>query len=190
MAIAFALCHFRGIEHRRQQLIELVGRVAHDGGLPVDQLLLLHVDRELERRHRGALAVARLQHVDDAVLDGELEVLHVLEVLLERLADPLELVIRLGHLLLELRYRLRRPNTGDDVLALRVDQELAVELLRAVRRIARERHAGPGVLSRVPVHHRLHVDRGPPFGRDVVFAAIHDGAVVHPGAEDGADGAH
>ena len=40
----------------------------------------------------GALAVARLQHVDDAVLDRELEVLHVLEVLLERLADALQLV--------------------------------------------------------------------------------------------------
>jgi hypothetical protein len=41
--------------------------------------------------HRGALAVARLQHVDDAVLDRELEVLNVLEVLLERGADALEL---------------------------------------------------------------------------------------------------
>ena len=43
----------------------------------------------------GALAVARLEHVDACVLDRELEVLHVLEVLLERLADALELVVGL-----------------------------------------------------------------------------------------------
>ena len=48
---------------------------------------LHHVHRELQRRHRRALAVARLQHVDDAVLDRELEVLHVLEVALECLAN-------------------------------------------------------------------------------------------------------
>ncbi len=60
------LLGFRCIEHRRQQLLELIGGIAHHRRLPVDQLLLLHVDRELERRHRRALAVARLQHVDDA----------------------------------------------------------------------------------------------------------------------------
>ena len=184
------LGHLRGIEHRRQELFELVGGIAHDRRLPVDQLLLVHVHRELERGHRGALAVPRLQHVDDAVFDRELEVLHVLEVPLERLADALELVVRLRHLLLQLGHRLGRAHAGDHVLALRVDQELAVELLGAVGRIARERDAGPGVVAGVPVDHRLHVDRGAPLGRDVVLAPVDDGAVVHPRSEHGADGAH
>src|SRR5690606_14290218 len=37
------------VEDRREQLLELVGRVAHDGGLPVDELLLHHIDGELQR---------------------------------------------------------------------------------------------------------------------------------------------
>ncbi len=132
------LGHFPRVEHRRQQLLELIGGIAHHRRLPVDQLLLVHVHRELQRRHRGALAVARLQHVDDAFFDRELEVLDVLEMLLERLADALELGVGLRHLLLQLRHRLRRAHAGDDVLALRVDEELAVELLDAVGRVARE----------------------------------------------------
>jgi hypothetical protein len=42
---------------------------------------------ELQRGGGGALAVAGLEHEQLAFLDGELDVLHVLEVLLERLAD-------------------------------------------------------------------------------------------------------
>src|SRR5258705_12442825 len=34
------------------------------------------------------------------------------------------------------------------------------------------------------------LDRGAPLGRDVALAAVDDRTVVHPGAEDGADGAH
>ena len=71
-------------EDRGQELVELLGRVAADGGLPVNELLLDHVHRELERGHGGALAVAGLEHEHLAVLDRELEVLHVLEVLLQR----------------------------------------------------------------------------------------------------------
>ena len=109
--------------------------------------------------------------------------------LLERLADALELGVGLRHLLLQLGDRLRRAHAGDDVLALRVDQELAVELLDAVGRVARERDARAGVVAGVAVDHRLDVDGGAPLGRDVVLAAVDDRAVVHPRAEDGADGA-
>ncbi len=41
----------------------------------------------LQRGHAGALAVAGLEHEQLAVLDGELEVLHVPEMFFERLAD-------------------------------------------------------------------------------------------------------
>ena len=181
---------FFRVEHRRQQLIELVGRVAHDGRLPVDELLFAHVHRELERGHRRPLAVARLEHVEHAVFDGELEVLHVLEMLLETLADHFELAIRLRQVILQLRDRLRRPHAGDDVFALRVDEKLAVELFHAVRRIARERHARPRLIARVAVHHRLHVDGRAPLRRNVVLAAIDDCAIVHPRAEHRADGSH
>ena len=36
-------------------------------------------------------------------------------------------------------------------------------------------------------HHGLHVDGGAPFGRDAVFLAVNDGAVIVPGTEHGGD---
>jgi hypothetical protein len=90
---------------------------------------------------------------------------------------------------LELGDRFRGADTGDDVLALGVDEELAVEHLLAGGGVAGEGDAGAGVFAGVAEDHGLDVDGGSPFGGDVVFAAVNDGAVVHPGAEDGADGA-
>ena len=87
-----------------------------------------------ERGHRGALAVARLEHEQLAFLDRELDVLHVLEMLLEGRADLQQFGVGLRHLVLQLDDRLGRAHAGDDVFALRVDQEFAVEFVRAVGR--------------------------------------------------------
>ena len=45
----------------------------------------------------GAFAVARLEHEELAVLDGELDVLHVLEMFLEGGADLREFRVALRH---------------------------------------------------------------------------------------------
>jgi len=45
------------IEDWREQLLELVSGIAKDGGLPVDEFLLHHVDGELQRGSSGALAL-------------------------------------------------------------------------------------------------------------------------------------
>ena len=66
-----------------QQLIELAGGNPQNGGLLVDQPFLDHVDGDLDGGRRGALAVAGLQHVELTLLDGELDVLHILVVLLQ-----------------------------------------------------------------------------------------------------------
>jgi hypothetical protein len=134
----FCLRDLHRVEYRRKQLFELVRRVAHHRGLPVDQLLFVHVDRELQRRHRGPLPVAGLQHVDDAILDGEFKVLYILEVLFERLANPFELLIRLRQMVLQFRDGFGGPDACDHILTLRIDQEFAVELLCTVRGVARE----------------------------------------------------
>jgi len=52
--------------------------------------------------------------------------------LLEGGADLQQLGVGLRHLLLELEDGLGRADAGDDVLTLRVDQELAVEFVGAV----------------------------------------------------------
>ena len=178
-----------GAEDGPQQLVELLGLDAQERLVRRDEALVDHVDGDADRREAGALAVARLQHEEAALLDGELEVLHVAHLGLERLADRHELVVDVGPDLLELDRRARRAHAGDHVLALGVDEELAVELVRAVGGVAREGHAGAGLVAGVAVDHRLDVDRGAPLGGDVVLAAVDDGAVVAPAAEDGADGA-
>ena len=183
------LLHIGDVEDGGQQLFELIGRIAHHCGFPVDELLLDHVGRELQRRRCGALAVAGLEHEQLAFLDGELDVLHILEVLLQRLANGQQFGIRLGHHFLQLQDGFRGADTGDDVFALGVDQELAIELVDTVGRVAGEGHAGTGGLTGVAEHHRLHVDGRSPLGGDVVLAAVDDGAVVHPRAEHGTGGA-
>ena len=55
---------------------------------------------------------------------------------------------------------LRVADAGDDVLALRVDEEVAVRLVLARRRVAREADARAGVVVAVAEHHGLHVDGG------------------------------
>ena len=69
----------------------------------------------------GALAVTGLEHVELAILDGELHVLHVLVVLLQAVGDGGELLVHRGHLLMQLGDLARRADTGDDILALGVD---------------------------------------------------------------------
>ena len=85
------------------------------------------------------------------------------------------------------RQMLRRADAGDDVLALRVDEILAVEFGHAGRGIAREGDAGRAIIAHIAEDHRLDVDCGAPIRRDLMKPAIGDRALVHPRAEDRAD---
>ena len=167
----------------------MIGGNARHGGCPVDELFLHHFAGDADGGEAGALAVAGLQHENFAILDGKLEVLHVFEVLLQSVPDMFEFLVRGGLFGGELLDGLRRAHAGHHVLALRVHQEFAIENFFASRRIAREGDAGAGLLAGVAEDHPLHVHGGAPLGGDVVFAAIDNGPVVHPGAEHGADGA-
>ena len=73
----------RRVDHRVEELVELAGVDPGDGLLPRDELLAVHLDRDPQRRLRRALAGARLEEVERAVLDGELDVLHLAVVILE-----------------------------------------------------------------------------------------------------------
>ena len=190
-----------GIEPRVQELVER-GRVdaTHRGG-PVDQPLVRHLDGDAHTGRGGAFAGAGLQHPELAALHRELDVLHVAVVVLEAADDVDQLAVDLGHRLFHRRLgravgllggqrqRLRRADAGDDVLALRIDQEFAEYRVLAGRRVAREGDTGGAVVAHVAEHHGLHVDRGAPAFRNVVQAAVSDRAFVHPRAEHRADGA-
>ena len=84
------------VEHRVQELVELLRVDPGNRLLPGDQPLLDHRDRRLQRRGGRALRRARLEQVERALLDRELDVLDVAVVPLER-----------GHRLDQLRERLR-----------------------------------------------------------------------------------
>ena len=134
-----------GIEHRVQQLVERGRLDAADR--------LVAADHALPRPCRTAIFSAawavrlpvRVCSIHSLpLLDRELDVLHVAVVRLELLAHLRELGEDLRHHLFHRRQRravgllagerqvLRRADAGDDVLALGVDQVLAVELLPPV----------------------------------------------------------
>ena len=198
-------------EHGVEQLVQR-GRIdAFDGRLLVDQLLLYEIGGNLDRRGRGALTVAGLQHVQRAVLDREFDILHVLVMALQFDADRVELLEDFGHGFFEGGVVLLAPGFADalrfgpikraqprqllrgadaryHVFALRVDQVLAIEIaVIAGRWVARERHTRGRVVAGIPEHHRLHVHRGSQQAADIVERTVLDGARVVPGAEHGLD---
>ena len=178
-----------GIEYGYEQRIHRFRRNLQQGGLARHQPFALHFHRDAHRGLARALAVARLQDEQAALFDSELQVLHVLEMLFQRLPHLHEFGMTFRHLFRHLRDGFRRAHAGNHVFALGVDQVLAVHLVLAVGRIAREGDSGGAVVTGVAEHHRLHVYRRAPFGGNAILLAIEYGALVVPGAENRADGA-
>ena len=85
------------IQDRVKDFVQLGRSHAHDGGLLVDQALIDHVNGHLQGGEAGALADTALQHPQLAFLDGELDVLHILEVLLEVETDVVQLLVHFRH---------------------------------------------------------------------------------------------
>ncbi len=110
-----------------QELIELSRVDPDDRLLARDQALARHRHRSPQRGGGGALGGACLQQEELLVLDRELDVLHVSVVLLEPPHRLQQLVERLRERRAHSLDRLRRPDPGDDVLALGVGEELAVQ---------------------------------------------------------------
>ena len=175
----------RRVELRVQQRVDVVGGHAHHRFPLTDQPLGRHVHRDLDGRGRGALAVAGLEHPQLAALDGELDVLHVAVVLLQDRADVHELLVRFGQLFAHHRHLLRRADAGDHVLALGVDQVLAVDGLLAGARVAGECHAGAGGVAHVAEDHGHDVDRGAQVVGDALVVAVIERALAVPALEDG-----
>ncbi len=156
-----------GVELGMQQGVQ-VTRVDHGHGLLLgDHALVDEVAGDLQRGGRGALAVAALEHIELAVLDGELHILHIAIVVLKDIADLHEVGIGLGELLSHLGNGHGGAHTGHHVLALGVGQKLAHQLLLAGGGVTGKGHARAAVVAHVAEGHGLHVDGGaqkPPWG--------------------------
>ena len=171
-----------------EQLVELARIDPGHGLLAGDEPLARHLDRNPERRRRGALARAGLEQVQPALLDRELDVLHVAVVGLEAVEGRDQLRVRLGQQPLHLRDRLRRAHARDDVLTLGVDEELAVQHRFAGRRVAREADARARALALVAEHHLDDVDGRADVVGDLVGVPVHLRARRVPRVEHGAIG--
>ena len=151
----------------------------------VEQPLRDRVDGEANGGLGRPLRVARLQHVQAALFDRELGVLHVA-------VDPLELAHDLDEALIGLRHHLgefaqlrRVAHAADHVLALCVDQEVTRWRWRPGNLVATEGDARARVCATVAEDHLLHVDRRAPVVGDLVDPPVGDSACPAPGAEHG-----
>ena len=127
-----------------------------------------------------------MQNEKLVLLDGEFEVLHVFEVLFQLRTNLLQIFKTLGHFLGELTDGIGRAQTCYDVFALCINEIFAVEQFLAVGGVAREGNACRAVVASIAEYHSLNIHSRAPFGRDTVFLAIQDGALISPGAEYGA----
>ena len=184
------LLQSHSVELGVQQGVQGAGLNHSHGLLLIDHALVHQVAGNLQSGGGGALAVTGLQHKELTVLNGELHVLHITIVVLQGLADALELGKGLGELLSHLSDGHGGTHAGHHVLALSVSQELAEQLLLAGGGVTGEGNAGAAVIAHVAEGHGLHVDGGAPGVGNVVVAAVHIGAGVVPGAEHGLDGTH
>ena len=171
-----------------KQLIEVLRRNALHRLVLCDQAFFHHLDRAAHGCHAGPLRATSLQHVQLAVLERELHILHVLEVRFEFRRQALELAVDLGELAaFHLFDRLRRACAGDDIFALRVGEHVAIQHILAGAAVARERHTRAAVVPHVPVDHGDDVDRRPQAVGNAVHLAIVFGAAGVPALEDRLD---
>ena len=173
------------VDHRMEQLVELAGIDPRHRLLGRDHALVDHVHGHLQRSSGGALRGPRLQEVEPTVLDGELDVLRVAVVLLETTKRVEELLVCGRHLATHLIDRLRRTDPCDDIFALGVREELAIEPRLARRRIAREAHPGARTCALVAEDHLDDVHRRADVVGDVVRAPVDLCARRVPRVEDG-----
>ena len=125
-----------GIDRWVQKLVELLGIDPLHGLLARDHTLLHHVARHAHTGSSRALAIAGLEQIERSLLDRKFDVLHVAVVRLEARHRGDQFGVGLGQLVLELGQLAWRANPRNDVLALCVDQELAVQLFDTCRRVA------------------------------------------------------
>ena len=155
----------------------------HQCLLTIEEALVDRVDGEPDGRLRRPLRCPALEHVQVAVLDGELDVLHLLVVALQGPKDLHQFGVGVGHHLFHFGDVARGAHAGDDVFSLGIDEEVARRLRGAGDLVARKGDPGGRALAPVAEDHLLDVDRGSPLIGDVVDPAVLDSPLPRPGVE-------
>ena len=177
-----------GVKLGMEQCVEVSG-VNHKNSFLFG--LLSFVDQvagDLQSGLSGTLTVTGLKHVELAVLNGELHILHIVVVIFKSLANVRELSESFGEQLSHLFYLERSTDAGNNVLALCIGEEFAHEVLFAGGGVTGERNAGTAIIAHVTECHHLNVDGSAPGIGDIVVTTVNVCSGVVPGTEDRFDG--
>ncbi|MPL66381.1 hypothetical protein SDC9_12054 [bioreactor metagenome] len=167
-----------------EDTFDLFGRYALNSLFLGDEAFLDHIHRDLECGGGQALAGAALKHVELLVLDGEFQILHFLEVLLQYRPYLEKLLIGLGKLGRQFHKTHGGADAGHHILTLGVDQAIAVEFVLARVGIPGEADAGTGVVALVAEDHLNHVDRRTLEVGDFLDTPVGHRFLGFPGVED------
>ena len=96
-----------------------------------------------------------------------------------------KLLIAFRKILFQSGNGLRGTDTGHHILALGIDQVLAVNALRASGRISGEGHARSRGVSHISKYHGLYVYRRAPIAGDVIHTSVYNRSLIIPGTEYG-----
>ena len=135
------------------------------------------------RCQRRALAVARLQQKEMAILHRELEVLHVAHQVFERMGGSLQLAPGLRHELCHAFVPVGIAAARHHVLALGIAQKVDPRRGLAGARVAREPHPGARTAPGIAKHHALDRHGRAQIVRNRVERPVGAGLVGIPGAE-------
>ena len=169
-----------------QKLIELLRSNAGNSLLLSNTALFVHLNCNLKCRESSTLTNTSLKHPELTILNGELDVHHVCVMILKNLKDVEELLACLLECrnLNEVCNRLSITNTSNNVLALSVDQEVAVALVSTICRVTSKCNASCRSLTLVTKDHDLNVNCSTKLIRNLVLLAVKDCAVIHPRTKD------
>src|SRR5215510_10232612 len=115
-----------------------------------DDPLLDHIHSDPNRGKASPLTTPSLKHPELIVFHREFDILHVLVVCLEDLAYLLKLSVGPGHHCFQLRDRPRRPDAGNDIPSLSIDENLTEEELFPSRWIPLKTHPSAHFSPRFP----------------------------------------
>ena len=121
------------------------------------------------------------------MFDCELDVLHVLVVLFENITGFFELLVDDWILLCKLGDWHWCTNTSNNILALSIHQVLTKDDIFTCGCITCKRNTGTTVITTVAKDHRLDVDSRSDRIINLFLAAVDDGALIVPRAENGGD---
>eukprot|EP00438_Fugacium_kawagutii_P021523 Skav233408 [mRNA] locus=scaffold892:134441:141349:+ [translate_table: standard] len=189
-----------GVESRMQELVDQIRLQTQKSLRLGDQAFVGHVNRNLQSSRSCTLSIAGLQHVELALLDRKLDVLHVLVVSLELLSHREQLLEDVWHDLFQGwqvgAMGLASPDgkllwSADachNIFSLSVDQKFTIEFVLASGRIASEGNSGSTVIAHVTEDHGLHVHCCAPPLWDVMQLPVGLCTLIHPGVEDCTNG--